>query len=116
MDRYSRKENENDIEYELRLVDIKKTEKPDDLDWEDIKSLIGYEGNKDSLRKANDSEFGGYAIHKYYQNKEINQLPKNKIEEVTGLIGELDVKKQEIRNKTNQLNKIKRNFVKTIEI
>ena len=116
MNRYSRKENETDIEYELRLVDIKKTEKPDDLDWEDIKTLVGYEGNKDSLRKANDSEYGGYAIHKYYQNKEVTQLPKNKIEEVIDLIGELDVKKREVRNKTNQLNKIKRSFIKTIEI
>lgn len=116
VERYLRKENESDIEYELRLVDIKKTEKPDDLDWSDIKDLVGYEGNKDSLRKANDSEFGGYAIHKYYQSKEVKQLPKNKIEEITDLIGELDVKKIEVRNKTNQLNKIKRTFVKSIEI
>ena len=116
VERYLRKDNESDTEYELRLVDIKKTEKPDDLDWSDIKDLIGYEGNKDSLRKANDSEFGGYAVHKYYQSKEIKQLPKNKIEEITDLIGELDVKKMEVRSKTNQLNKIKRTFVKSIEI
>ena len=115
-ERYLRRENEGNTEHELRLVDIIKTEKPDDLDWEDIKTLIGYEGHKDTLRKANDSEFGGYAIHKYYQTKEIKQLPKNKIEEVTDLIGELDVKKQEVRSKTNQLNKIKRTFIKSIEI
>jgi predicted phosphodiesterase len=115
-ERYFKRNNENDIEYELRLVDIKKTEKPDDLDWEDIKTLTGYKGNKDSLRKANDSEYGGYAIHKYYQNKEIDKTPKNKLQEITDLIGELDVKKIEVRNKTNQLNRIKRNFVKSIEI
>lgn len=115
-ERYSRRNGENYVEYELRLVDIKKTEKPEDLDWEDIKTLIGYQGNKDSLRKANDSEFGGYAIHKYYQDKEIDKMPKNKIEEIADLIGELDIKKMEVRNKTNQLNRIKRGFVKSIEI
>lgn len=115
-ERYSRRNAESDVDYELRLVDIKKTEKPDDLDWEDIKTLIGYEGNKDSLRKANDSEFGGYAIHKYYQDKEIQQLPRNKIEEIAEIIGELDVKKIEVRNKTNQLNRIKKGFIKSIEI
>ena len=41
---------------------------------------------------------------------------KNKIQEVSDLIGELDIKKQEVKNKTNKLNKIKRDFVKTIEI
>ena len=41
---------------------------------------------------------------------------QNKIQEVTDLIGELDVKKQEVKNKTNKLNKIKRDFVKSIEI
>ena len=41
---------------------------------------------------------------------------KNKIDEVTELIGELDVKKQLIRNDTNKLNRIKKDFIKNIEI
>ena len=73
-ERYLRRENEDIIDYEIRLASIKKEEKPDDLDWEDIKNLIGYDGNKDSLRKANDSIFGGLNIAKYYQNK--NKEPK----------------------------------------
>jgi len=41
---------------------------------------------------------------------------KNKIDEIAELIGELDVKKMLVRNDTTKLNKIKRDFVKTIEI
>ena len=38
------------------------------------------------------------------------------INEIRNTIGELDIKKQEVRNKTNKLNKIKQEFVKSIEI
>jgi len=41
---------------------------------------------------------------------------KNKIDEVAELIGELDLKKMLVRNDTTKLNKIKRDFVKNIEI
>lgn len=41
---------------------------------------------------------------------------KNKLREIESELGELFVTKQEVRNKTNKLNRIKRDFVKSIEI
>ena len=49
--KYLRKENEEDLDYAMRLIDIKKEERPDDLDWGDIVELLGLDLNKDSLRK-----------------------------------------------------------------
>ena len=72
--RYERLESEDDIQYAMRLIDILKTERPDDLEWSDIKELIGFEGNKDSIRKANDTKFGGYAIYNYCKEKMINNI------------------------------------------
>jgi hypothetical protein len=68
-ERYQRIEGESDIDYGLRLVEILKTERPEDLEWEDIKMLTGFEGNKDSLRKANDTIFGGYSVYQYLKQK-----------------------------------------------
>ena len=68
-ERYIRKQDEELIDYEVRLVEILKNERPEDLEWSDIKEYVGFEGNKDSLRKANDSEFGGYKVAKHYQKK-----------------------------------------------
>lgn len=67
--RYQRLENESDIDYGLRLVEILKTERPDDLEWDDIKVYINFEGNKDSLRKANDTLLGGYSVYKHLKDK-----------------------------------------------
>lgn len=45
-----------------------------------------------------------------------NNKGKTKLDEIKEELGELFVVKQEVKNKTNKLNKIKRDFVKTIEI
>lgn len=89
--RYQRKDNESDVEYELRLVEILKTEKTDDLEWDDIKSFISFEGNKDSLRKANDTPYGGYAVYKYFKEK----MEKLVLTDDT-VLKEYELKKQEL--------------------
>lgn len=43
-------------------------------------------------------------------------LSKTKLDEVREALGELDIKEQLVRNRTNKLNKIKRDFVKSLEI
>lgn len=106
-EKYVRKQGESDVEYELRLVDILKNERPDDLEWADIKELIAYEGNKDSLRKANDSAFGGYAIHKYYKDKLENIAINNSNEDIDVILNELELKKIELskeRKKQQTIN------------
>lgn len=96
---------------------IDKVEGTSNKDWQDIVEEYELGIHRDSLRKAfNQAPMSGYAIHKYYQDKEIKSLPKNKMQEISEIIGELDIKKQEIKNKTNKFNKIKREFIKTIEI
>jgi len=119
--RYLRKANEDDTTYGLRLIEIKKTEKPDSLDWQDIVDLVGLEMHRDSLRKSQDTVLGGYSVGKYFkallEKEKLNKISDvSVLDEVKDIIGELDVKKQEIRYKTSQLSKIKRDFIKSIEI
>ncbi|WP_125001031.1 hypothetical protein [Clostridium tagluense] len=108
--RYKKNENENDVIYTLRLIEILKTERPFDLEWEDIKQLIKFEGNKDSLRKANDTFVGGYAVHKYYQeliNKNItgNITDKNIIKEIEDKKIELQKERIKLNTTKVELNK-----------
>ena len=71
--KYLRKENEEDLDYAMRLIDIKKEERPDDLDWGDIVELLGLDLNKDSLRKSQDTIFGGVAVYKKMKKRQANQ-------------------------------------------
>lgn len=96
-ERYLRRENESDIEYTMRLISILKEEKPEDLGWEDIKELTGFEGHRDSLRKANDTPYGGYNIHKYYKD-----LIHNGIQE-DNLLKELNIKKIELQKEKQKI-------------
>ena len=73
--KYLRKENEEDLDYAMRLIDIKKEERPDDLDWGDIVELLGLDLNKDSLRKSQDTIFGGVAVYKKMKKRQANQEP-----------------------------------------
>ena len=58
----------------IRLSKIKIKEKPDDLDWQDIAELTGYNVHRDTLRKAMNNNYGGLAIVKYYEDKILNNL------------------------------------------
>lgn len=69
---YHKKENEDDLSYLIRLCCIKIEKNPNDLDWEDIVDLTGLNVHRDTLRKAMNQSFGGYAIHKYYEKKQDN--------------------------------------------
>lgn len=93
--KYLRKENEEDLDYAMRLIDIKKEEKPDDLDWGDIVELLGLNLNKDSLRKSQDTIFGGIAVYKKMKDKELISKPADYQQEVQIQLQEL--KKERIR-------------------
>lgn len=73
--KYLRKDNEDDLDYAMRLVEIKKEEKPDDLDWADITELLGLDLNKDSLRKSQDTIFGGIAVYKKMKSRNLSKEP-----------------------------------------
>lgn len=43
---------------------------PDDLDWEDIVSLLKLDCHRDSLRKAaNVTDYSGYKVMQYFKEK-----------------------------------------------
>lgn len=67
-DDLSRREGESDIEYGIRLVADKKENPWSRLSWADIVDELGLNVNPDSLRKANDTPLGGYAVAKHYKS------------------------------------------------
>lgn len=72
-----RKTNESNLEYLLRLCKYKIEEKPNDLDWQDIVELTNLNVHRDSLRKAMNTQFGGYAVMKFYEDKIQNGYSNN---------------------------------------
>jgi hypothetical protein len=119
MEKYIQKEGESRVEYGLRLVEILKTERPEDLDWDDIKTLIQFEGNKDSLRKANDTFLGGYQIHKFYEGKIkeiINNKDDNSVSYIDNKIKELDDKVKEFEKEKYKMQDQKREYRSFLKI
>lgn len=93
MNRYQRRDNESDIDYLMRLVEIKMTEKPDDLDWSDLVEKCNLMVNHDTLRKAMQPKvFGAYDIYKHFKNKYENSQIKN-----DDVLKEYELKKQELQ-------------------
>lgn len=96
---------------EKAWVDIvKKVTRVTEDDWQDIIDRYDLDLHYDSLRKQVTGEFGSY---KMLLEKEES---KSAMGELKDIIGELDIKKGEIKSKTAQLNRLKRNFIKSIEI
>lgn len=89
---YLRKENEDELDYAMRLISKKKEDKVDDLDWSDICDLLGLDFNKDSLRKSQDTEFGGIAVYNKMKKRIIEKEPIDYQKEV-------EVQLQEIKKK-----------------
>lgn len=107
--KYLRKENEEDLDYAMRLIDIKKEERPDDLDWGDIVELLGLDLNKDSLRKSQDTIFGGIAVYKKMKSKQIEQEPVDYQKEVQIQLQELKKERIKLSDERAALNRRLRN-------
>lgn len=107
--KYLRKENEENLDYAMRLVDIKKEERPDDLDWGDIVELLGLDLNKDSLRKSQDTEFGGVAVYKKMKEKQIESQPIDYQDEVKVQLQELKKERIKVADERAALNRKLRN-------
>ena len=112
-----RKENEGLISYTKRITLNKKEYDLDYVEWQSL--MLGEDKySSENCRK------GFYIFEKFFKrldDEDIKELEDNKSEsnlfdELKEAIGDLDIKKMEVRNKTNRLNKIKRDFVKSIEI
>lgn len=107
-----RKENETKLQYFKRITDNRKELDIDYAEWSS--AILGEEryGSENSRKMFYMVE----KLLKQIDEEQVNKIPSSKLDEVKDLIGELDIKKQEVKNKTNALSKIKRDFVKTIEI
>lgn len=103
--KYLRKENEEDLDYAMRLIDIKKEERPDDLDWGDIVELLGLDLNKDSLRKSQDTIFGGVAVYKKMKEKQIKEKPVDYQREVQVQLQELKKERIKLSDERAALNR-----------
>ena len=66
---YDRRDNESRFDYGMRLIQIKLEENPPDLDWEDIVELADLNIHRDTLRKASQTEFGGYNVYKIMKKR-----------------------------------------------
>lgn len=105
---YARKENENDLDYAMRLISIKKELKPGDLDWCDIVDLLGLDYNPDSLRKSQDSPYGGLAVYKEMQKRIASSGQKELKKTLNSDLHELQKIKYNIADERAALNKLLR--------
>lgn len=105
---YARRENENDLDYGMRLIGIKKELKPGDLDWCDIVELLGLDYNPDSLRKAQDSAYGGYAVYKEMKKRVVDNKDTNIKKEIDKELQDLRKLKFSIADERAALNKLLR--------
>ena len=92
INRYQRQENEDSMEYLLRLTAIKLEEKPSDLEWQDIVNNCNLNCHYDSLRKAMQPEgYGAMAVYNYFKEKvESGLITDDKV------LKEYEIKKQEL--------------------
>ena len=111
MREYLRRENESLLGYYKRITENRKELDIDYSEW--AKLISGKDYSSENGRKMY------YCVKPMLDTLEeeyLQQIPKNKMEEIKEELGELFVVRQEVKNKTNRLNKIKRDFVKSIEI
>lgn len=103
--KYLRKENEEDLDYAMRLIDIKKEERPDDLDWGDIVELLGLDLNKDSLRKSQDTIFGGISVYKKMKQRDIINNSQDYQQEIEIQLQELRKERMRLSDERASLNR-----------
>ena len=94
---YLRKENEDELDYAMRLISKKKEDKVDDLDWSDICDLLGLDFNKDSLRKSQDTEFGGIAVYNKMKKRIIEKEPIDYQKVFSFKVISLSIKKERMK-------------------
>ena len=104
-EKYFKKENEKELDYAMRLITIKKEQKPDDLDWADIVDLLGLDLNKDSLRKSQDTEFGGIAVYNKMKNLIIEKEPIDFQNSIQEELQELKKERMKIQDERAALNR-----------
>ena len=111
---YKRLENENWIQFADRIVSAKENGLIDIDKTEIYEMLFGDKLSSDESRK------------RLYSVKKVIEILKNEkyksisddsvLTQVKNIVGELDIKKQQIRDQNRQLNSLKKDFIKSISI
>lgn len=116
---YRRLNNESNFDYGIRLIEIKMEENPPDLDWEDIVESADLGIHRDTLRKASQTEFGGYNVYKVMSER-LAELQcgedKTELSKLRDKIGEFDIKKRQLQIERNGLNKLKRDLIPSVVV
>lgn len=88
-----------------------------DLDWNEIKSQYDIQAHYDTIRKASQTIFGGAFVSEYLKWKGVlNTSSTTQLSKAKELIGEHYVLKRQLQNEKTQINRFKREFVKSISI
>lgn len=90
-ERYLKNPEQSDYEYGLRLIEILVEENPQDLEWEDIIEICNLDIHRDTLRKASQGAFGGYAVSQYFKEKMIDNASMK--ENLEALLYEIEEKR-----------------------
>ena len=106
-----RRENESLLSYFKRITDNRLEYDLDYSEW--IKLIIDKEYGSENARKM---YYALKIVFEKLDNEVFKDTPDNKIQEMMQVLGEIECKKQELRNKQNKINKVKRDFVKSYEI
>lgn len=111
MNELERRDNESKLGYFKRITDNRKEYDLDYSEW--AKLLIGKDYSSENGRKM---YYCVKPLLDQLEEEDVKSMPKNKIQEIMDILGEVDCKKQELRNKQNKLNKAKRDFVRSMEV
>lgn len=88
--------------------------KINDYDWSEIIDKYNLDIHYDTLRKAQQTIFGGYFVKEYFKLKNIdNKTQLNKAKE---LLGEQFILKKQLQTEKSEISRFKNQFVKSISI
>ena len=85
-----------------------------DYDWSEIINKNNLSIHYDTLRKAQQTPFGGYFVREYFKLKNIDN--KTQINKAKELLGEQFILKKQLQSEKTEINKFKKEFVKSISI
>ena len=120
-------ENESIEEYQTRLSILKLID-GEDLDWEDIKELLGSDKHRDTLRregygivlasKVYEKKLAEMEDEYYYKLKRVKEkvdeeIEDKRIKEINNKVLQLEKEKIKLKDQRNDLNAIKRTIART---
>ena len=95
-----KRDNETDEAYQVRLTLMKQDGY--DIDWSEIKELLGSDKNPDSIRKES---YGIRIYDTYINQKKLDEVSQETVDEINEKLLELKKEKVKIRDERNEANR-----------